>query len=76
MTRTSSSTAPVAPVTVPDLPADLAAGLRRLKLAAVRRIAPEVLITARTQRWTPEEVLRTLVDARSPPGTPPTPPPG
>ena len=62
MTRTSSS-APVAPVTVPDLPADLAAGLRRLKLAAVRRIAPEVLITARTQRWTPEEVLRTLIEA-------------
>lgn len=38
MTATSS-TAPVAPVTVPELPADLAAGLRRLKLAAVRRIA-------------------------------------
>ena len=35
----------------------------RLKLAAVRRIAPEVLITARTQRWTPEEVLRTLIEA-------------
>ena len=49
MTRTNS-TAPVAPRTVPELPADLAAGLRRLKLAAVRRIAPEVLITARTQR--------------------------
>ena len=63
MTRPSSSTAPVAPVTVPDLPADLTAGLRRLKLAAVRRIAPEVLITARTQRWSPEEVLRTLIEA-------------
>jgi DNA replication protein DnaC len=63
MNRTSSSTAPVTPVTVPDLPADLVAGLRRLKLAAVRRIAPEVLITARTQRWTPEEVLRTLIEA-------------
>ena len=63
MTRNTSSTAPVAPRTAEDLPADLAAGLRRLKLAAVRRIAPEVLITARTQRWTPEEVLRTLVEA-------------
>ena len=38
-------------------------GLRRLKLAAVRRTAPEVLLTAKTQRWTPEEVLRTLVEA-------------
>ena len=46
-----------------DLPADLDAGLRRLKLAAVRRTAPEVLLTAKTQRWTPEEVLRTLVEA-------------
>jgi DNA replication protein DnaC len=53
----------VAPPPVPELPADLTAGLRRLKLAAVRRIAPEVLITAKTQRWTPEEVLRTLVEA-------------
>lgn len=37
--------------------------LRRLKLATVRRTAPEVLLTAKTQRWTPEEVLRTLVEA-------------
>ncbi|MET0863300.1 MAG: IS21-like element helper ATPase IstB [Nakamurella sp.] len=59
----STSTAPVAPVAAPELPADLEAGLRRLKLAAVRRIAPDVLITARTQRWTPEEVLRTLIGA-------------
>lgn len=45
------------------LAADLAAGLRRLKLAAVRRLAPEVLQTAKTQRWKPEELLRTLVEA-------------
>lgn len=64
MTRsTTTSTATVGPVTVPELPADLTAGLRRLKLAAVRRIAPDVLLTARTQRWTPEEVLRTLIEA-------------
>jgi DNA replication protein DnaC len=49
--------------TVPPLPADLAAGLKRLKLAAMRRLAPELLITARTQRWKPEELLRTLVEA-------------
>ena len=55
-------TEPVAPPSVPPLAADLDAGLRRLKLAAVRRTAPEVLITAKTQRWTPEEVLRTLVE--------------
>ena len=53
---------PVAPATVPTLAADLDAGLRRLKLAAIRRTAPEVLLTAKTQRWTPEEVLRTLVE--------------
>lgn len=46
----------------PPLAADLTAGLKRL-LARVRAIAPEVLITARTQRWAPEELLRTLVEA-------------
>src|SRR5499427_8040468 len=49
--------------TPPPLAADLTAGLRRLKLAAIRRLAPELLITAKTQRWSPEEFLRTLVDA-------------
>ncbi|MFS2294962.1 MAG: IS21-like element helper ATPase IstB [Actinomadura sp.] len=49
--------------TDPALPADLDAGLRRLKLPAVRRLAPELLVTARTQRWRPEELLRTLIDA-------------
>jgi hypothetical protein len=49
--------------TAPPLAPDLVAGLRRLKLAAVRRIAPELLVTARTQRWNPEEFLRTLVEA-------------
>ena len=47
----------------PALSADLADGLRRLKLAAMRRLAPELLVTAKTQRWSPEELLRTLVDA-------------
>ena len=47
----------------PELAADLTAGLRRLKLAAIRRVAPELLITAKTQRWNPEEFLRTLVEA-------------
>ena len=42
---------------------DLEAGLKRLKLAAVRRMAPEVLKTAKVQRWAPEELLRTFVEA-------------
>jgi DNA replication protein DnaC len=49
--------------TAPPLAADLTEGLRRLKLAAMRRLAPELLVTAKTQRWAPEELLRTLVEA-------------
>ena len=62
MTTSAKATKAVAPLPVPQLAADLDAGLRRLKLAAIRRTAPEVLLTAKTQRWTPEEVLRTLVE--------------
>ncbi len=51
----TAAVAPLAP--------DLAAGLRRLKLTAMRQLAPELLITAKTQRWAPEELLRTLVEA-------------
>jgi DNA replication protein DnaC len=47
----------------PALAPDLDGGLRRLKLAAMRHLAPELLVTAKTQRWTPEELLRTLVEA-------------
>jgi DNA replication protein DnaC len=47
----------------PPLAPDLTEGLRRLKLAAMRRLAPELLITAKTQRWSPEELLRTLIEA-------------
>jgi hypothetical protein len=47
----------------PPLAPDLTEGLRRLKLAAMRQLAPELLLTAKTQRWTPEELLRTLVEA-------------
>ncbi|CAN5506814.1 hypothetical protein BH09ACT7_BH09ACT7_57810 [soil metagenome] len=61
-TAPANPTKPVAPLSVPPLAADLDAGLRRLKLAAIRRTAPEVLLTAKTQRWTPEEVLRTLIE--------------
>ena len=44
--------------TAAPLAADLDVGLRRLKLATIRRQA-----TARAQRWTPEETLRALVEA-------------
>ena len=47
----------------PALAPDLVDGLRRLKLAAMRQLAPELLLTAKTQRWAPEELLRTLVEA-------------
>src|ERR1700682_310506 len=49
--------------TAPPLAADLNDGLRRLKMPAMRRLAPELLVTARTQRWNPEEFLRTLIEA-------------
>lgn len=47
----------------PELAPDLAQGLRRLKLARMRAMAPELLVVAKTQRWSPEEFLRTLVEA-------------
>lgn len=50
--------APAAP-----LAADLERALKRLKLRAIREMAPELLQTAKVQRWPPEELLRTLVEA-------------
>ena len=47
----------------PALPADLDAGFRRLRLGAMRRLSAELLVTAKTQRWAPEEFLRTLIEA-------------
>ncbi len=52
----------MAAATPAPLTADLELGLRRLKLASMRRIAPEMLATAKTQRWAPEELLRALVE--------------
>ncbi len=53
----------MAATTAPALPADLEQALKRLKLRRVRQIAPEILQTAKTQRWAPDELLRTLVEA-------------
>ncbi len=52
----------MAAATPPVLTADVELGLRRLKLATMRRVAPEMLLTAKTQRWAPEELLRALVE--------------
>lgn len=48
------------------LDADLEVGLKRLKLSTIRRQAPDVLATARAQRWAPEEVLRSSPPPRIP----------
>ena len=42
----------------PPLDAGLEQLLRRMRLPHMRRIAPEVLATAKAQRWDPAEVLR------------------
>jgi len=47
----------------PPLPAHLERALRRLRLAAIRKLAPELLVVAKTKRWSPEDFLRTLVEA-------------
>ncbi len=45
------------------LSADLEAGLRRLRLSAIRALAPELLVTATIQRWKPEQLLAAFVEA-------------
>jgi DNA replication protein DnaC len=47
--------------TPPPLDDDLEALLRRMRLPHIRRSAPEVLATAKAQRWDPAEVLRVLL---------------
>ena len=53
----NTATAPAAP----PLPDDLAAVLKRMRMPYLRAAAPEVLATARSQRWDPTEVLRVLL---------------
>src|ERR1700716_3663926 len=47
--------------TPPPLPDELELLLRRMHLPYMRRMAPEVLATARAQRWDPAEVLKVLL---------------
>jgi hypothetical protein len=50
----------------PPLSADLESGLRRLRLSAIRKLAPELLVTATIQRWKPEQLLAASSKPRSP----------
>jgi DNA replication protein DnaC len=45
----------------PPLPAELDALIRRMRLPYLRKAAPDVIATARAQRWEPAEVLRVLL---------------
>ena len=45
----------------PPLPDELERLARRLRLPYLRKAAPEVLATARAQRWDPAEVIRVLL---------------
>ena len=47
--------------TPPPLDDALETLLRRMRLPHIRRAAPEVLATAKAQRWDPAEVLRVLL---------------
>ena len=49
------------PAATVDLPEELLAVLKRMRLPYLRDAAPEVLATARAQRWDPAEVLRVLI---------------
>jgi DNA replication protein DnaC len=69
MTTTPTAIAPAprgrratAASTAPALPAELEALLRRMRLPYLRAAAPDVLATARSQRWDPAEVLRVLIN--------------
>ena len=51
----------VTPPAPPPLPEELTVLLRRMRLPYLRAAAPEVLATARAQRWDPAETLRVLL---------------
>lgn len=61
---TARTTVPVAGIpAAPPLPAELDQLLRRLRLPHIRSLAPDVLATAKSQRWDPAEVLKALFAA-------------
>ncbi|PBC66126.1 DNA replication protein DnaC [Streptomyces sp. TLI_235] len=54
--------APPPPV-APPIPPEPEGVLKRMRFPYLRKAAPDVLATARTQRWDPAEVLRILLEA-------------
>jgi len=46
--------------TAPALPAELEALMRSLKMPYARALAPELIVTAKAQRWDPAEVIKAL----------------
>ena len=63
-TTTPATAAPTLGVpSAPPLPDDVTALLRRPRMPHTRAIAADVLATAKTQRWDPTDVLRTLLTA-------------
>ena len=46
--------------TAPALPAELEALMRQLKMPHARALAPELIATARAQRWEPTEIIKAL----------------
>ena len=64
-TRAAGRARPTPPTvgvpSAPPLAAELEALLRGLRLPHIRRHAPEVLATAKAQRWDPAEVLKALL---------------
>ena len=51
----------VRPAAAPPLPQELTAALTRMRLPYLRAASPEILATAKAQRWDPGEVLRVLM---------------
>jgi DNA replication protein DnaC len=58
---TTTRTIPKAKTSAPPLPEQLTAALTRMRLPYLKAIAPDVLATARAQRWDPAEVVRVLL---------------
>jgi len=65
-TRPRDAAVPVAGVPLaPALPEDVGDLLHKLRLPHIRRHAPDVVATAKAQRWEPVEVLRALLIAEA-----------
>ncbi|MEU9851648.1 ATP-binding protein, partial [Streptomyces sp. NPDC047985] len=50
------------PPAPPPIPAELERVLKRMRFPYLRKAAPSVLATARSQRWDPAEVVRILLE--------------